>query len=363
MKTDSATPPEDHHNHSIRSGGMNLNAVAIDWSVISNEHHLSKISEDDKTHINMKGVLAAASMNILWSICPMWLGLLYKYTDINAFEIVYWKALFMNIANLFLCKYYYLIIPYKGKLEDQLPADVISVPPDWRLLWVLRAVFGSFSLCWYFASWMTSLSISKANILFFTGPLYVPMLAYFFIGENISKIDSFALLLGFIGIVIINNPFNSGESEADAIYGGILAALGGAFASLAWTTMRKMGGKVHFTVAPFYFSLGCTITSTILFLINVQGRSIQATYTWFSVFLIGVISLFTFIGQLLQSLAYEYEKASRVAIFYYLQTALVYIFDFLIFSTVFGTSEIIGTILIIGWNFIVAILKFWGYLE
>mmetsp|Transcript_16966 Transcript_16966/g.18946 ORF Transcript_16966/g.18946 Transcript_16966/m.18946 type:complete len:211 (+) Transcript_16966:335-967(+) len=210
---------------------------------------------------------------------------------------------------------------------------------------------------------MMGVSISKANILFFTGPLYVPFFAYLFIGESISKVDAIALIFGFTGILIINNPFSEHETSSNEFWGGVVAAFGGLVASCAWIIMRKMGGKVHFTIAPFYFSLGCTFTGTILYLLNVQKTTIDVTYSWFGILMIATIAVLTFIGQLMQSLAYEYEKASRVAIFYYLQTALVYGYDYIFFSTVFGTFEIFGTVLIVGCNFTVALFKFCGYID
>ena len=303
----------------------------------------------------------AVSMNIIWSANPLLLSLLFQHSEIDEFEVVYWKSIFMNIANLFLVRYYYLIIPGSGSKEE-LPADVIDLPSSWRKLCVLRAVFGSLAL-WAFFSSVKYTSISKANILFFTGPLYVPFLAYFFIGEQISKIDVLALLMGFIGIIMINNPFSEYDSSNSELFGGFIAALGGIFASFAWVVIRKMGGKVHFTVPPFYFSLGWTITSSILMILNKQGQTFKPKYDFYTIIIITIVSLSTFIGQIFQSLAYQYEKASRVAIFYYLQTALVFFSDYLMFSTTFGYFEIIGTVLIIGCNFTIALLKFLGYLE
>jgi drug/metabolite transporter (DMT)-like permease len=192
------------------------------------------------------------------------------------------------------------------------------------------------------------ISISKSNILFFTGPLYVPFLAYFILNERISKIDIVALTLGFIGMILINNPFSDREKGENELLGTILSLAGGVTSSIAWISIRKMSSKCHFTIAPFYFSLGCTFCSSLLFIWSSQGKVNKAEYGVIVIITICAIGLITFIGQLLQSLAYEYEKASRVAVFYYLQTFLVFLFDYIFFGTTYGMIEIFGAFLIVG---------------
>lgn len=78
------------------------------------------------------------------------------------------------------------------------------------------------------------LPISKGSVLFFTGPLYVPILAFYFLNEPISKIDVFALILGFLGILFINNPFAETEKGENELFGAFLSCCGGVFSSIAW---------------------------------------------------------------------------------------------------------------------------------
>lgn len=138
-----------------------------------------------------------------------------------------------------------------------------------------------------------------------------------------------------------------------------------------------MSGYWHYTVPPFYFSIGATAISSLVYIYQVQGVQTSAVYTPLGIFMISMISILTLFGQLLQGLAYEYEKASRVAVFYYLQVFLVFLqgkvfalinpylsyLDMIFFHTKVGGIEIIGATLIICWNVAVGMLKLFRYIQ
>ena len=255
-----------------------------------------------------------------------------------------------------------MIFPSGNKDGPPKSADVINLPKDCRRAAVLRSIFGATALCCSFSSLMY-LPISKSNVLFFTGPLYVPVLAYYILDEKISRVDILALVLGFFGTIFINNPFSETARGANETLGVILSLAGGIASSVAWVYIRKMSSGCHFTIGPFYFSLGCTVIGAIIFMFSVQGETNDVRYDLIGITLIVTISLVTFVGQLLQALAYQYEKTSRVAVFYYFQTFLVFTYDYFIFGTQLGVIEFFGALLIIGCNFIVASLKFFGVIK
>jgi len=351
------------HNQIKNVGSIDCSGISFEIHDASHEGALlnNKSIEFKVKPINFKGVIYAILWNILWSFGPLLLGIAYRYTNVRAYEIVYWKAIIMNVLNYFLCKYYTVLFPAEinGK---SVTVDIIGLPKDVRLAATIRAIIGAIALWWYFGGTMY-LSISKCNILFFTGPLYVPFMAYYFLGEPISKIDIFALTMGFIGMMLINNPFTDHEIGENELLGVALSLTGGVTSSIAWVAIRKMSSKCHFTVAPFYFSLGWTVVGSFLYIFSVQGQTNEVEYSSLALSLLITIGLITFIGQLLQALAYEYEKASRVAVFYYLQTFLVFLYDYFFFGTTYGVIELIGAFLIIGWNLIVGVMKFMGMLE
>ncbi|CAI2367233.1 unnamed protein product [Moneuplotes crassus] len=96
----------------------------------------SKVQRDDSSKNKMAGIFFGLGMNVVWSICPLTLGFTYKYTNIKAYEVIYWKSIFMNIANLLLCRYHYLILPTKK--ENRKPVSVLEIPEDCRNIFAIN---------------------------------------------------------------------------------------------------------------------------------------------------------------------------------------------------------------------------------
>mmetsp|Transcript_8392 Transcript_8392/g.7419 ORF Transcript_8392/g.7419 Transcript_8392/m.7419 type:complete len:87 (+) Transcript_8392:65-325(+) len=82
--------------------------------------------------------------------------------------------------------------------------------------------------------------ISKAVVLYYTGPLYVPLLSYIFLKEPTSKMDILSLIVGFLGMFLINNPFNEGSHGSNELIGVLISVFGGMASSIGWIVIRKM---------------------------------------------------------------------------------------------------------------------------
>ena len=190
--------------------------------------------------------------------------------------------------------------------------------------------------------------ISKSSILFYTGPLYTPFAAKIFLNESVSKIDVVALILGFMGTILINDPFSDQERGSNEVLGSIIALIGGVFIGASTIIIRLMSGQLHYTVSPFYFSLGGTCISSVLYLLSNKHENIQPIYNLETFILLVSIGAISMIGQIFIALAYENEKASKVAVFFYLQMVLIVVLDYTIFSTKLAMIEIIGGALIFG---------------
>ncbi len=97
-----------------------------------------------------------------------------------------------------------------------------------------RGMFGFLAMILFFYT-ITTIPLGEAITLNKTSPLFVALLAYYLLGEHLSKRVVFALFIGFIGIVFITQPFNMSLS-----YEHILGILGGFFAAAAYTTIKKI---------------------------------------------------------------------------------------------------------------------------
>ena len=308
---------------------------------------LEKPLLENSRQISSKGVSYAILSNAIWSLSPLTLAVIYSCTNVSVSEIVIWKSLFMDVSN-------FILAWHCGHNVINLPRDCITVT-------VFRAIFGSLALYLNFTS-MMYISISKASILFFTAPLYLPFLARYFLNEPISKIDFAAITLGFCGVVLINRP-NPGDSDdkiLKELTGVALSLLSGICFGLSQICIRQMSNKCHYSIPPFYFSIGCTVLGFLMYIWEQNSGREKTVYDNLAIFLLLVISCITFVGQITLVLAYKYEKVARVTVFCYMQTLLVMIYDIIFFGHSLKLLEIIGAILIMGCNFTVAILKFAG---
>lgn len=101
-------------------------------------------------------------------------------------------------------------------------------------LLLLRGIFGSLAMLLFFYT-IAKIPLGEAVILNKTSPFFVTILAYYLVKETINLRTFFALIIGFIGVVLIIEPFGMTISSAH-----ILGVLGGFFAAAAYATIKKI---------------------------------------------------------------------------------------------------------------------------
>jgi len=81
-------------------------------------------------------------------------------------------------------------------------------------------------------------------------------------------------------------------------------------------------------------------------------------YSYGIVLLIFVMYIMGWLGQLLMSKALQIEVAGRVTLINYSQIVMLFISDVVIFKYKVNYVDVLGTVMIIGCNFTIALLKF-----
>ncbi len=103
----------------------------------------------------------------------------------------------------------------------------------WYLL-ITRGLFGFSAMILFFYT-ITTIPLGEAITLNKTSPLFVTILAYYLLKETLNKTTLFALLIGFLGVMLIVKPIGISIS-----YEHFLGILGGFFAAAAYTTIKKI---------------------------------------------------------------------------------------------------------------------------
>jgi drug/metabolite transporter (DMT)-like permease len=162
----------------------------------------------------------------------------------------------MNVPELM---YYCAIVllPPFYLMSVQAKKDILDLTEEDKRNLLKRVLVGYFSDALLFvATDMTS--YAKAFCLLFTNTLMSPFIAKFMLGEKIKKWDIIGITIGFIGMLMIIQPFdNKGVTASKGwlvtVIGCILALMAAYMSATALVYIKKLNNNnVHYAVISFY---------------------------------------------------------------------------------------------------------------
>ncbi|QOP44689.1 DMT family transporter [Sulfurimonas sediminis] len=254
--------------------------------------------------------------------------------DISALEIV----LFRNLIGV-------LLILYALKhTAPKLTGGKIH-------LLFTRGLFGFMAMILFFYT-ITVIPLGEAITLNKTSPFFVTLLAYFILHEHLSRRTLFALLIGFLGVVLIAKPFGMSFS-----YVHFLGILGGFFAAAAYTTIKKIKDIYDSRVIVLSFVVVGTLLPALLFLsaplINVPAplRFLfpefilpSSLHVWLLIILMAFIST---LSQWLLTKAYSAKNLSVIGVVSYTNIPFAIGFGYMLGDSFPDTLTFTGIFLII----------------
>src|SRR3982074_2909343 len=116
----------------------------------------------------------------------------------------------------------------------------------------LRSIAGTISMFCNFAAYIF-LPLADATAIGFAAPLFVVFLAAFVLAERVHVYRWSAVVLGFIGVLIIAGP--EGGVSQNALYGAFFALTGAGLTAVAMIFLRRMSAHEHSITIAFYFML------------------------------------------------------------------------------------------------------------
>lgn len=214
---------------------------------------------------------------------------------------------------------------------------------------VRRGLIGSLGMFFGFSA-LIHLPLPDATALSYTAPLLVVVLAGFLLGETIRIYRWTAVLIGFVGVVIMLLPHLSfsGVTRGEGAGWGVVFALAGAICSaFAMVEVRRLTNTEHTGAIVVYFSL----TTTTLSLITFGIGFVYPEYAWvwpsardFGV--LALIGIFGGIGQILLTHCYRYADASIIAPFDYTSMIWALLLGWLVFDQVPDRLVFIGAAIV-----------------
>jgi drug/metabolite transporter (DMT)-like permease len=240
---------------------------------------------------------------------------------LNAPELVFYRSLFsLPVVLLWVLK----------------RESLASLKPNRPLAHVWRSCLGLLSMGLTFQA-LILLPLADATAINFTAPIFATILSFLILREDVGLHRWSAVVLGFIGVLIVARP---GGSSLPIL--GIAIALVGAVGQAGvTTTLRHLQRSENIAAIVFWFAIAGIVVGGLLmpFFGRLHGLTALA--------LVLAGGLAGGIGQLLMTSSLR-APVSVVSPFDYLQIVAATIYGWLLFSDVPSLHTILGAALIAG---------------
>ena len=178
---------------------------------------------------------------------------------------------------------------------------------------LLRAAFGTAAMYCFFHA-LGRLTLGEAIVLNYCTPLYIPLIAWLWLGERPPWVILPAIALGLCGICLIAQPgflgFGGDAANAD-LTDYLIGAAAGPLAALAMVSIRRLSSTEPTSRIVFWFALISTgIASLPLGWRFLQSGDVATgPLPWAPLIGVGV---FATLGQLTMTRAYALAQAARI---------------------------------------------------
>ena len=273
----------------------------------------------DHDHV-VSGILCRIGSGLSFST----MGALLKLASmegLNAPELVFYRSLFSLPVVLF----------WVLKRES-----LASLKPNRPLAHVWRSCLGLLSMGLTFQA-LILLPLADATAINFTAPIFATILSFLILREDVGLHRWGAVVLGFIGVLIVARPGGSSLP----ILGVAIALVGAVGQAGVTTTLRHLQRSEKVAAIVFWFAIAGIVVGGLL--IPFFGRLHGLT----ALALVLAGGLAGGVGQLLMTSSLR-APVSVVSPFDYLQIVAATIYGWLLFSDVPSLHTILGAALIAG---------------
>ncbi len=264
------------------------------------------------------------------------LGFLYMFLSICAFSlmdiIVKWSVEYpigqvLFFRGFFGIVFYFFVIP-KNRLHNFYKTKRPG-------LHFLRCFSGLIALVAIFIA-LRKLPLATVVSISFAAPIFTTIFSIFLLNEKVGIFRWLAVIVGFVGIIIITEP---GISQLNIYYVfPIIFCLGLSYVAI---TIRQLSSSEPVWLISFYFSLAITLLS---FLTIPQGWVLPSLNHFIILSLIGIIGG---VANLWLSQSYKYSEVSLVTPLKYLALVFAIIFGYFIWGEIPTIKTLLGAFLVI----------------
>jgi len=264
------------------------------------------------------------------------LGFLYMFLSICGFSlmdiIVKWSVDYpigqiLFFRGFFGIIFYFFIIP-KNRLHN----FYLTKRPGLHLL---RSISGLIAIVAIFIA-LRELPLATVVSISFAAPIFTTIFSIFLLNERVGIYRWLAVIVGFVGILIITEP---GISELNIYYiFPIIFCLGLSYVAI---TLRQLSTTEPVWLISLFFSLAITLLS----LLTISSGWVMPSINHFLI--LSLIGIFGGASNLWLSQSYKYSEVSLVTPLKYLALVFAIIFGYFIWGEIPTIKTLTGAFLVI----------------
>ncbi|MCG6889578.1 MAG: DMT family transporter [Gammaproteobacteria bacterium] len=266
---------------------------------------------------NLKGVVFLMLASMVFSVMALLIKLLGQH---------------LHITQILLVRQICMTVMVAPAILRNFPGSLRSARPGLQLLRVLCALVAM--LCGFTA--VIYLPLADATAIFFAKSFFVTILAVIFLGETVGVYRWSAVLMGFVGVMIMLQP----GTENFSVY-GLLSLAGAAGAAGVMILLRLLSRSDSSDTILTYGALGVGV---VMILPGIFFWQPPTTLEWLLLVGVGVVSYF---AQKCNIFAYKHGEASLLASLDYVRLLWATLLGFLIFDQFPGGSIWLGAAIVI----------------
>ncbi|MFC0179072.1 DMT family transporter [Thorsellia kenyensis] len=265
------------------------------------------------------------------------------FAGVNAFTPYVASTFSLNASWIALYQYFFALIVMLPWLLKSGIGKHVKTDFFWRHFWrVILAVIG---VHFWIKALTVPIPIGQGLSLLMISPLFVCLGAVFYLGETISTKRSLALITGFIGALIILNPWS--DSFSYVMFFPLIAAF---FWACHTVMLKNITGKDSALTIVFYLYI---LTLPFNFILAITDNLTQfSTFMWIKpnntglwyLFLLGAL---TALGQWSLAKAYSAADATYIQPFDYFKLPINVLLGYIFFGWGIDGLFLIGASLII----------------
>jgi drug/metabolite transporter (DMT)-like permease len=267
---------------------------------------------------NLKGIVVLILASFVFSLMALLIKLLGQR---------------LHITQILLVRQIGMVIMVAPAILRNFPGSLRTARPGLQLIRVFCALV---AMLFGFTA-IIHMPLADATAIFFAKSFFITVFAVFFLAETVGVYRWSAVLIGFVGVMIMLQPGTDNFSIS-----GLASLAGAAGAAAVMILLRLLSRSDSADTIMIYGALGVGLVMIIPGIYFWQ----QATASeWLLLAAVAVVSYF---GQKCNIFAYKHGEASLLASLDYVRLLWATLFGFLIFDQLPGISTWFGAVIVVG---------------